>query len=164
MSPVAWLRVVGALCFALAALVTSLMAAAPPRPSDPDPEPLGAKFTNSVGMKFVRVKKGTFLMGAAKDETGARDDEKPQHEVAITTGFFVGVHEVTQKQYRAVTGNNPSYFSRNGNGKDKVKDVRDKELDDFPVENVSWDDVQAFVRKLNTLEARAGRGGREYRL
>jgi formylglycine-generating enzyme required for sulfatase activity len=53
-------------------------------------------------------------------------------------------------------GKNPSYFSRDGNGKVKVKDIKDEDLKQFPVEQVSWDDAQAFIRRLNERER--GRG------
>jgi len=106
-------------------------------------------FTNSVGMKFVRVKAGTFTMGSPKGEKDRHDDER-QHEVEITKDFFLGVTEVTQKQYKTVMGDNPSYFSKGGKGKDEVKG---KDTDDFPVENVSWQDAREFLKKLNKLAA-----------
>jgi len=104
-----------------------------------------------------------FTMGSPKDEKNRSDDEG-QHEVEITKDFFIGVTEVTQKQYREVMGYNPSFFSKDGTeagtgkydhgkpagGKDKVKGL---DTDDFPVENVSWEDAQEFCKKLNALAA-----------
>jgi formylglycine-generating enzyme required for sulfatase activity len=132
------------------------------------PPGLGRKqFTNSVGMKLVRIpatgEKG-FWMGS--DETERREvlkalnEEKepdwlkaegPRHKVILSKEFFLGVTEVTQGQYRAVMGSNPSYFSKGGPGKDRVKDFTQDELDSFPVESVSWDDAQEFLKKLNAL-------------
>ena len=57
---------------------------------------------------------------AQADDKDAFDDEKPQHPVRITRSFYLGVYEVTQAQYEAVMGNDPSYFSANGEGKEKV--------------------------------------------
>jgi formylglycine-generating enzyme required for sulfatase activity len=121
-------------------------------------------FTNSIGMKFVRVKAGTFTMGSPKDEKERPDDEQ-QHEVEITKDYFIGVTEVTQKQYRTVMGYHPSYFSKDGKEADTGKyvdlskpaggkyDVARKDTEDFPVENVSWEDAQEFLKKLNALAA-----------
>jgi formylglycine-generating enzyme required for sulfatase activity len=120
-------------------------------------------FTNSVGMKFVRVKAGKFTMGSPKDEKDRSEDEL-QHEVELTKDFFLGVTEVTQKQYREVMSHNPSYFSADGKASDKGKyeyaqpgggadKVKGKDTDDFPVENVSWEDAQDFLKKLNALAA-----------
>src|SRR5262245_2445294 len=107
-------------------------------------------FTNSLGMKFVRVRAGKFMMGAPDGESGAESFEKPRHEVTLTKDFYLCIHEVTQKQYRAVTGNNPSYFCAVGGGKDRVKGL---DTDDFPVESVSWHDAQGFLKALNALPA-----------
>jgi formylglycine-generating enzyme required for sulfatase activity len=109
--------------------------------------------TNSIGMKLVLIPAGRFTMGSPAGE--GSDDERPQHEVEITKAFYLGVHEVTQGQWKAVMGknNNPSYFSKTGAGKDSVKDFSEKQLDDFPVENVSWEDAQTFLKKLNALAA-----------
>jgi formylglycine-generating enzyme required for sulfatase activity len=71
------------------------------------------------------------------------------------------VYPVTQAQWQAVMGHNPSWFSRTGKGKDKVTGVSDADLGRFPVECVSWDDVQDFLEKLN---ARLAGGGLAYRL
>jgi formylglycine-generating enzyme required for sulfatase activity len=104
------------------------------------------EFTNSVGMQLVRVPKGTFRMGAPADEKDRESDEGPVHEVEISRDFYVGATEVTQRQWQAVMGRNPSYFSKGG-----IHGARVQNLDtaDFPIENVSWNDVQVFCKKLN---------------
>lgn len=101
-------------------------------------------FTNSIGMKFAYIPSGTFLMGSPTNEY-ERDDTEVQHEVALSRGYYMGVTEVTQGQWKAVMGNNPSSFKDCGH--------------DCPVEYVSWDDVQAFIRRLNQKE-----GTNRYRL
>ena len=67
---------------------------------------------NSIGMTFVRVAAGTFRMGSPDDETGHREHEGPVHEVQITRPFYLSVLPVTQGQYEAVKGKNPSKFNR----------------------------------------------------
>src|SRR5262249_51308410 len=63
--------------------------------------------------------------------------------------FYLGVYEVTQKEYKAIMGTNPSFFSKDGKGADKVKGLN---TDNFPVETVSWQDAQDFLKKLNERE------------
>ena len=87
------------------------------------------------GMVFV--KGGTFQMGS----NNGRGNEKPVHAVTISD-FYIGKYEVTQKQWQDIMGNNPSHFKG----------------DDLPVEKVSWNDVQEFIRKLNA------KTGKNYRL
>src|SRR5262249_35536694 len=87
-------------------------------------------FTNSIGMKFVLVKPGKFLMGSPVDEEERASDEH-QHEVTITKPFYLGVHPVTQRQWKAVMGNNPSWYCASGLGKDEVKGM---DTDDFPID------------------------------
>jgi formylglycine-generating enzyme required for sulfatase activity len=101
------------------------------------------------GMKFVSLPKGTFYMGWDGTKGSAKKTE-------IKEGFEIGVYTVTQGQWQAVMGKNPSYFSRDGGGKEVVKDVRGEELKSFPVENVSWADCQEFVKKLNEQETGTG--------
>jgi formylglycine-generating enzyme required for sulfatase activity len=120
---------------------------------------LGDSFTNSIGMKFVRVRAGSFRMGSPPGEPD-RTDEEGQHEVEITKDFFLGVYEVTQKQYKTITGTNPSHFRSGGKGQDRVDGMN---TDDFPVEQVSWDAAQDFLKKLNALTAEK-RLGVVYRL
>jgi sulfatase modifying factor 1 len=89
-------------------------------------------FTNSLGMKFVWIKPGNFMMGSPKEEEG-RFDHETQHKVTLTKGFYMGVYTVTQEEWQAVMSNNPSHFKGEKN---------------LPVERVSWDDCQVFINKL----------------
>jgi uncharacterized protein (TIGR02996 family) len=104
--------------------------------------------TNSIGMQFVLIPPGTFLMGSPAGES-ERDNDEQQHRVEITRPFYLGVYPVTQTQWQAVMHNNPSHFSATGDGKAKVKGL---DTSDFPVEQVSWEDATAFLDKLSALE------------
>ena len=88
--------------------------------------------------EMVFVEGGTFQMGS--DTFSNR--EKPTHTVTLDS-FYIGKYPVTQKQWRNIMGNNPARF---------------KDCDDCPIELVSWNDVQDFLKKLN------GKTGKEYRL
>jgi formylglycine-generating enzyme required for sulfatase activity len=99
--------------------------------------------TNSIGMEFVPIPAGEFVMGSPDSDGEARETEKPQHKVIISRPFYLGKYVATQAQWEAVMGNNPSRFKGRSN----------------PVEMVSWDDVQEFIRKLNEKE-----GTDKYRL
>jgi formylglycine-generating enzyme required for sulfatase activity len=90
-----------------------------------------------VKMRFVLVPPGKFLMGSPKEEKGRSGDEV-QHEVTITRPFWLGKYEVKQAEYEAVTGKNPSKFKGN----------------DLPVETVSWEEADAFARKLTEKTAK----------
>ena len=92
-------------------------------------------YANGVPFEMVEVRGGTFRMGATSEQgCDAYDWEKPVHSVTLS-GYYIGKTEVTQALWQAVMGSNPSYF----------------EGDDLPVEQVSWDDCQEFIRKLNSL-------------
>jgi formylglycine-generating enzyme required for sulfatase activity len=110
---------------------------------------LAKALTNSIGMKLVLIPAGEFMMGAADGEPEAEDREKPQHRVRISRPFYLGAHEVTQRQYWDVTGTNPSWFSADGGGKDKVAG---NETGGYPVEQVSWFDAVSFCNKLSEKE------------
>jgi formylglycine-generating enzyme required for sulfatase activity/tRNA A-37 threonylcarbamoyl transferase component Bud32 len=114
---------------------------------------------NSVGMKFVRILPGKFLMGSPEDEKDRGEDE-PLHEVEITRPFYLGVYPVTQAEYGRMMKRNPSWFAKDGSGRDKVRGM---DTEAFPVENVSWEDAQEFCRALAALPAE-GQAGRAYRL
>ena len=91
---------------------------------------------------MIFVQGGTFTMGCTPEQgNDCDDDEKPAHKVTVSD-FYIGKYEVTQAQWKAVMGNNPSGFKG----------------DNLPVERVSWDDVQEFIRKLNAQT------GKQYRL
>jgi formylglycine-generating enzyme required for sulfatase activity len=106
---------------------------------------------DDVLMTFVRLPKGTFYMGWNGEPGSAKKTE-------IKEDFEIAVHDVTQGQWEAImgVGSNPSYFSRKGGGRGSVLDISDEELKLFPVERVSWNDAQEFLKKLN--EKVAGRG------
>jgi formylglycine-generating enzyme required for sulfatase activity len=134
----------------------------PPLPPVPDnvvKEKL-PQMENSAGMKLVRIPAGKFWMGSSVKRGNRMDNEFPRHEVEITRAFYMGVHEVTQQQYQTVMGNNPSWFSATGGGKDKVQGL---DTSDFPVESVSWIDAVNFCKKLSGLPAER-KAGRTYRL
>jgi formylglycine-generating enzyme required for sulfatase activity len=94
---------------------------------------------NGISFKLVNVLSGEFSMGSPSSEIGRETDEGPQHQVKISP-FQMGETEVTQETWSAVMGNNPSWFIGNNN----------------PVENVSWDDAQEFIKKLNLLVSGGG--------
>ena len=97
------------------------------QPKDPP-----KNFTNTIGMKFAWIPPGSFVMGSPKEEKD-RNANETQHKVTLTKGFYMGVYTVTQEQWKAVMGNNPSQFKGEKN---------------LPVETVSWDDCQEFIKKL----------------
>ncbi len=120
----------------------------PPRDKGPDKIP-GDKepplhVTNSVDMKFRWIPPGTFLMGSPPGEANRFDNER-QFRVKLTKGFYMGVTPVTQGQWRAVMGDNPSTF-KNG--------------DNYPVEMVFWNRCKDFLKQLQAKT----QDGREYRL
>jgi formylglycine-generating enzyme required for sulfatase activity len=117
-------------------------------------EKAATSITNSLGMKFVKIAAGKFVMGSPVEELHRESDET-QHEVVITKDLWIGVHEVTQGQYERIMGKNPSFFSAGGVGKERVKD---RDTFDHPVERVSWHDAFEFCRKLGAKE------GKTYRL
>lgn len=85
---------------------------------------------------MIAIDSGSFIMGCAlKQEADCFDDEKPSHTVAVSS-FRMGKYEVIQAEWEAVMGSNPSYFQN---------------CPTCPVEQVSWDDIQIFLRKLNGL-------------
>jgi formylglycine-generating enzyme required for sulfatase activity len=122
------------------------VAAAPVSPLPGQPEILLPEITNSLGMRLVLVPRGTFWMG----------DRGRQRQVEVPHDFYIGVFPVTQEQCQAVMGGNPSYFSRHGGGSGKVTGISDADLKQFPVEQVSWDDVQEYLKRLNEREANSG--------
>ena len=97
---------------------------------------------NGVKFNMVKIKGGTFRMGATSEQSNYDNDEKPVHSVTLSD-YYMGETEVTQELWEAVMGSNPSRF------------MGDNQR---PVERVSWDDCQEFIKKLNQLT------GKEFRL
>ncbi len=120
----------------LAAMVVAVSIAAVVWVGDVKNGDVKNEVTNSIGMRFVLVRAGSFRMGSPLGEDG-RFLNEPLHDVTITKDFYLGKYEVTQREWRAVMGNNPSRFAG---------------CDDCPVENVSWNDATEFVTELNQLE------------
>ena len=90
---------------------------------------------DGISIDMVRVEAGTFTMGATAEMKDPGDDEKPTHRVTLTNDYYIGKYEVTQALWKAVMGKNPSEFKG----------------DNLPVEQVSWDDCQEFISKLNRI-------------
>ena len=98
---------------------------------------------SGVKMEFVFIPAGEFMMGCSPGDRNCQSDENPMHRVEITKSFELGKFEVTQAQWQAVMGSNPSYSKSS----------------DRPVERVSWNDIQTFLAKLT-----ARNDGYHYRL
>ena len=86
-------------------------------------------------IEMVFVKGGTFTMGCTSEQSDCDDDEKPTHQVTLND-YYIGKYEVTQKQWKEIMGSYPSELYNTG-------------CDECPVEMVSWNDVQEFIKKLN---------------
>ncbi|MDM8535878.1 formylglycine-generating enzyme family protein [Desulfobacterales bacterium HSG17] len=91
----------------------------------------------SLTLEFAHIPAGEFMMGSPESEPGRYKGEEKLHKVKLTKGFYMQKTEVTQAQWKAVMGSNPSNF---------------KDCDNCPVENVSWEDVQEFIKQLNQRE------------
>jgi len=101
-----------------------------------------------VPLVLVRVPAGTFLMGAPETDDWANHWERPQHQVTLTSDYLMGKYLVTQGQWKALMGTNPSYHDYCG--------------DDCPVDHVSWNDIAAgggFLERLNAHLAATGQAG-----
>ena len=102
---------------------------------------------NGVSFKMVAVDGGTFKMGAISEQQNPDDDEKPVHNVTLSS-YYIGETEVTQALWEAVMGSNPSGISGSNN----------------PVEQISYDDCIAFINRLNSLLSDRLSGGMKFRL
>ncbi len=129
-----------------ASVGTGLQVAEPSEPPPP-PTPISWKTTGKEGvltlpgdvkMEFVSIPPGEFMMGSPETDKDRIENEGPQHRVTIAQEFWLGKYEVTQAQWRAVMGDNPSHFKDDGS---------------LPADSVTWDDCQAFIQKLNGKRA-----------
>jgi len=116
-------------------------------------------YTNTFGMQFVLIKPGSMIVGKfqptvgnvdfegkplpekmVKDATAmAKKDAMPGFKVTITKQFYIGVYEITQEQWKKIMGSNPSVFKSDSSAKQ-------------PVENITWNDAQSFIKKLNATD------------
>lgn len=103
----------------------------------------------TAGITFAFVEEGRFVMGAPAKEPGRKDYEEP-HDVRITRPFLIGLHEVTQREFRAVNDANASWFSPEGKGREKIV-VKGEEpnTDDHPVDSVTWFDAVDYCNRLS---------------
>lgn len=96
-------------------------------------EEITVDLSSGITIEFVWIEPGVFLMGSPSLEVGRDSDEVPEHEVEISRGFWLGKYEITQAQWEQVIRSNPSRYRGPAR----------------PVENVSWQDVQGFIHRLN---------------
>ncbi|ANQ25138.1 hypothetical protein BA894_01135 [Vibrio natriegens] len=109
------------------------------------------RFENSVGMVFVSVSAGAFLMGSADGDLNAYDVEKPQHKVVLTKPFLIATTEVTQEQWEEVMGSNPYTLTRS-NPYYNLPGMKKRITKPTHPATVSWEDAQEFIHKLNQRE------------
>ncbi|TGC08715.1 formylglycine-generating enzyme family protein [Methanolobus halotolerans] len=93
-------------------------------------------YRNSIGIEFIRIPEGEFNMGSQIDENNWYDNEKPVHRINIGKAFYLSRFLITQKQWVEIMGHNPSKFAG----------------DTHPVDRISWNDAQEFIKKLNEKE------------
>lgn len=93
-------------------------------------------YKNSIGIEFILIPSGSFLMGSPLTEEKRNNDEGPQRRINIKYEFYMGKYEITQEEYKKIMGNNPAYFEN---------------CPKCPVEQVSWNDAKEFIQKLNAM-------------
>jgi len=125
--------------------IASVLRLVQSRVQAPDAAAARARFAaayeiKELKMAFVRIEPGEFLMGSPADEAN-RDKDEDAHRLRITRAFLLQNTEVTQAQWKAIMGDNASYFKG----------------DDLPVDNVSWEDAVAFCKKLSQREGQTFR-------
>ncbi len=103
-----------------------------------EPDLMAQKITNELGIEFVLIKPGQFIMGRPLNPPNRSQHHDNLHRVIFTKSFYMMTTEVSQEQWEKVTGNNPSFFI----GKN------------LPVESVTFDDVQKFIKKLNQQDSK----------
>jgi formylglycine-generating enzyme required for sulfatase activity len=103
---------------------------------------------NSLGMEFMLLPPGEFQMGALDYDTKADHSEKPSHESKINKSFYISKFPTTQENWEKIMGNNPAKFIESGKN--------------APIESITWDEVQIFIKKLNEKEGLISEKG--YRL
>jgi len=122
---------------AIVVIATVILSGVAPASQPVEPEPqLKIDLGEHVVIEMVLIEPGELNMGSPAADAGIYYDQMPPHRVKITRPFYLGASQVTQGQWRAVMSKNPSYFQ----GSDRL-----------PVENVSWEDCQGFIARLNRM-------------
>jgi sulfatase modifying factor 1 len=159
------MKVIGTLLFTILLTTATLYS------QQPGVDHSKRKFTNTLGMEFELIKPGSMIVGRVeltcptppdtrevdervrwteedfkRCEELARRDSRPGFMVTIEKPYYLGKYEVTQGQWKKVMGTNPSFFQGN-----KVE----SNADQHPVDNVSWEQAQAFIKRLNALDTTA---------
>ena len=114
----------------------ALLAVRPVAAAEPAPVTRSVALPGGGTLDFIWVPPGSFWRGSDATEAGRDADEGPRHQVTLSRGFFLGVHEVTQAQWTTVMGRNPAVFRH---GPDAPR---------RPVESVSWEDCREFIARL----------------
>ena len=109
--------------------------------SSPSGNTITIPVKNGISIEMVKVEAGSFNMGATPEMQVPYEVEKPVHRVTLTNNYYIGKYEVTQALWKIVMGSNPSNFKG----------------DNLPVENVSWNNCQKFISKLNKLTGKSFR-------
>lgn len=125
-------------CAAISVAAGCIVSCSKSNVDGPNPMPYGESFTetaNDINMEMVYVEGGTFQMGvSAESDADAYEREAPEHNVTVSS-FYIGVYEVTQEQWQAVMGDNPSQYTG----------------ENMPVDNVTWEAASEFCEKLSAL-------------
>ncbi len=119
-----------------------------PSPLESPTSQFPREMTNSIGMEFVWIPAGEFIMGSLDSNRQAFNDEKPAHRVTISEPFYMGKYEVTQAEWEAVMGTTVQEQRDKANEDGELRGIGDE----YPMYYVSWEDVQAFIEKLNAKD------------
>ena len=119
-------------------------------------EVIEVEIAKGVKMKFCWIPPGKATLGSPATEKERVAAKEAEHEFT-TKGFWLGKYEVTQEQWEVLMGENPSWFSKNGGGKENVKG---QDTSEYPVEQVSWTDCQLFLKRLNNAAKQTGALGK----
>ncbi|MBF0103568.1 MAG: SUMF1/EgtB/PvdO family nonheme iron enzyme, partial [Desulfobacterales bacterium] len=119
-----------------------------------DKTAISGPFTNSLGMTFVKIPAGTFMMGSPSGDRNAYSNEFPQHQVTLTKDYYMQATEVTVGQWCKVMGYEDDYIYFH-----KTCWNSDEGMKNCPIMNISWNRIQLFISKLNAMDK-----SRQYRL
>jgi len=120
----------------------------PPTTQKPGVQPQvteGRRFENSIGMDMIWIRPGTFMMGSPDTDMNAREDERPQHRVTISRGFWIASREVTVGQFK-------EFAKATAHPEESWKTAFEGQTDLHPVVRVSWHDAMAFCAWLSQKE------------